>query len=56
MCVEKDVFTVKAQNTFLNLQTKAFLDESDTAVSREFLKVQQQLDVMHETMTAAVQE
>ena len=46
LCIEKDLFTIKAQNHFINTHQKTFLNvtEPQEAFKKDFIKIQENLD------------
>ena len=58
LCLEKEVFTIKAQNAFINQQQRTFLNvtESQDAFEAEFQKLKSNLDSIYESLTNAVNE
>ena len=58
LCLEKDLFTIKAQNDFINRYQKSFLNvtESQTAFEAEFTRMKENLDTVYENLTSAVNE
>ena len=58
LCLERDVFTIRQQNSFINAATKTFLNVTDSTetFSREFEKLSGNLDSVHERMTDAIRD
>lgn len=58
LCLEKDVFTIRQQNSFINAATKTFLNvtDSDETFNREFVKLNAQIDTIHLRLTEAIRQ
>lgn len=58
LCLEKEIFTIKAQNNFINLHSKTFLNvtESQDAFESEFNRLKENLDNIYVSLTNAINE
>ena len=56
MCLEKDIFTIRQQNLFINVATKTFINVTETPdkFSAEFSRLSANLDSIYERLTGAV--
>ena len=58
LCLEKDVFTIRQQNSFINAATRTFLNVTDNqeTFTQEFEKLSVNLDSIYERLSAAISD
>lgn len=58
LCLEKDVFTIRQQNNFINAATKTFLNVTDSpeAFAQEFARLSANLEQIFDRLTKAINE
>ena len=58
LCLEKDVFTIRQQNSFINAATKTYLNVTDdsSAFDVEFEKLSANISSIHDRLTQAVSD
>ena len=58
LCLEKDIFTIRQQNSFINAATKSFLNITDNpdAFAYEFDKLSANIEKIYERLTNAISE
>ena len=56
LCLERDVFTIRQQNSFINVASRTFLNVAGSwdAFSREFDRLSANLDEIHLRLTNAI--
>jgi len=58
LCLERDIFTIRQQNSFINAATKTFLNVTDSTetFTKEFEKLSANLDSIYERLSAAIND
>ena len=58
LCVEKDIFTIRQQNSFINAATRTFLNVTDSndTFSKEFEKLSANMDSIYNRLSGAISE